>query len=152
MVMEGIIDSLYVNRELHSELFIPICTKYKMTKTELLVLLFLSENSEYDTASHIVKELKIAKSHVSASVRDLEERGYLQGSYEGDNHRTIHLRLCSNAAEIISAASKAMDEYLSIIWRGFTEEEVKTLEKYIRRINDNANDYLIEQKRSLTAK
>lgn len=145
MAIEGIIDNLYVNRELFSALFFPVCAKYKMTKTEMLVLLFLSNDSEYDTASHIVNKLKITKSHVSASVRDLEERGYLHGSYEGHNHRTIHLQLCGNAAEIIREVKKAQNEYLSVISHGFTEEERKTLESYIKRMNDNANRYLKEQ-------
>ena len=149
--MKGIIDNLYVNRELYSALFIPICAKYKITKTEVLVLLYLSMNSKHDTASHIVNKLKITKSHVSASVRDLEERGYLQGSYEGHNHRTIHLQLCENAAELISDVKKVQNEYLSVISRGFTEEEMNTFESYIKRINDNATGYLkdhINSKRS----
>ena len=143
--MEDIIDNLYVNKEVYSALFIPVCTKYKMTMTEMLVLLFLSKSAKYDTASDIVEKLKITKSHVSASVRDLEERGYLQGNYIGRNHRTIHLQVCDNAMEIIREGERVQEEFLSVISRGFTEEEIKTFASYIRRMNDNANDYLREQ-------
>lgn len=143
--MYGIIDNLYVNRELYSALFIPVCAKYKITMTEMLVLLFLSRNAKSDTASDIVDELKIAKSHVSTSVRNLEERGYLQGSYVGRNRRTIHLQLCDNAMEIIREGKKVQEKFLSIISRGFAEEEIRIFASYIRRINDNANDYLQEQ-------
>lgn len=143
--MYGIIDNLYVNRELYSALFLPVCAKYKITMTEMLVLLFLSRNAKFDTASDIVDKLKIAKSHVSASVRDLEERGYLQGNYVGRNRRTIHLQLCDNATEIIREGKKVQEEFLSIISRGFTEDEIKIFASYIKRINDNANDYLQEQ-------
>ena len=38
--MDGIINNLYVNRELYSALFGPICAKYNLTMTEMLVLLF----------------------------------------------------------------------------------------------------------------
>lgn len=143
--MDGIIDNLYVNRELYSALFDPVCAKYKITMTEILVLLFLSRNAKFDTASDIVDKLKIAKSHVSASVRDLEERGYLRGNYVGSNRRTIHLQLCDNAMEIIREGKKMQEKFLSIISRGFTEEEIRIFASYIRRINDNANDYLQEQ-------
>ena len=143
--MDGIIDNLYINRELYSALFIPVCAKYKITMTEMLVLLFLSRNTQFDTASDIVDKLKIAKSHVSASVHDLEERGYLQGNYVGHNHRTIHLQLCDNATDIIREGKKVQEKFLSIISRGFTEDEIKIFASYIRRINNNANDYLQEQ-------
>lgn len=143
--MDDIIDNLYVNRELYSELFMPICAKYHMTKTEMLVLLFLSHHSGDDTATHIVDKLKITKSHVSASVRDLEKRGYLQGRCDGDNRRMIHLQLCDDAAEVIRDAEQVQREYLSVISRGFTEEEMKSFVSYITRMNDNANWYLKKQ-------
>lgn len=143
--MDGIIDNLYVNRELYSALFIPVCAKYKITMTEMLVLLFLSGNAKSDTASDIVDKLKIAKSHVSASVHDLEERGYLRGNYAGRNRRTIHLQLCENAAEIIREGKKVQEKFLSIISQGFTEEEIRIFASYMRRINANANGYLQEQ-------
>ena len=75
--MEGIIDNLFVNRELYASLFGPLCEKYHLTMTEMIVLMFLAKNRGYDTASDIVENLKITKSHVSISLRDLEERGYV---------------------------------------------------------------------------
>lgn len=149
--MEGIIDSLYVNKELYSALFEPVCVKNKITMTEMLVLLFLSKNEKNDTASDIVSKLKITKSHVSASVRDLEERGFLQGSYGGHDHRTIHLQLCDRASEIIREGKCVQEKFLSVITSGFTEEEIKTFSGYIKRVNENANNYLsqkINSKRS----
>lgn len=140
--MDSMIETLYVNKGLYSTLFFPVCAKYKLTMTEMLVLLFLSQNTQYDTASDIVEKLKITKSHVSASVRDLEERGYLRGSYAGRNHRTIHLRLCGGADEIVQAGKAVQQQFLSVIGRGFTDEELRTLGCYIRRINENAKDYL----------
>ncbi len=140
--MDVIIDNLYVSRELYSVLFDPICAKYQLTKTEMLVLLFLAKNQCYNTATDIVEKFKLTKSHVSASIRDLSERGYLRGSYEGNNHRTIHLQLCEAAGEIIRAGRQMQEEFLEIICKGFTEEEKKTLQSQIARINDNANGYL----------
>lgn len=85
--MDIMLENLYVSRELYSFLLHPVCTKYDLAPAELLVLLFLANNTEYDTAKDIVNKLKIAKSHVSISVRALEERGYLKGNYEGRKDR-----------------------------------------------------------------
>lgn len=144
--MNSLLENLYVNRELHSVLLNSICAKYKLTRTEMLVLLFLRKNMSYDTATDIVEKLKITKSHVSASVRDLEERGYLKGNYEGQNRRTIHLQLCDDAEEIIKEGESIQDEFTSIICRGFSEEEKGILKNYIQRMTENANEYLRNRK------
>ncbi len=145
--MDGIIDNLYLNKELYTALFSPICSKYKLTMTEMLVLLFLANNARCDTASDIVNRLKITKSHVSVSVRDLSERGYLRGNYEGDNHRTVHLHLCENAFNIIQEGKNVQEKFLSVICRGFSDEEKNTFKNFVKRINENANEYLKEQLR-----
>lgn len=140
--MESIIDSLYLNKELYTALFTPVCNKYKITMTEMLVLLFLSKNTNYDTASDIVNKLKITKSHISASVRDLEERGYVHGNHTECNHRTIHLHVCDSANDLIRDGKHAQKEFLSVITAGFSAEEIKTFADYIKRMNENANSYL----------
>lgn len=143
--MDGIIDNLYVNRELYSAMFVPICAKYNLTMTEMVVLLFLAKNAGFDTASDIVKNLKIAKSHVSVSLRDLEERGYVEGCYKGKNHRTIHLKLCENSFKIIEDGKNVQKEFIDVLLKGFSVDEKSSLKSYIKRINDNANNYLHEQ-------
>ena len=58
---------------------------------EFNILLFLANNPEFDTAAQIIKKRAFTKSHVSMSVRSLEERGLLTGEYYGTDRRTIHL-------------------------------------------------------------
>ena len=86
-------ENLYACKELHSILFYSICEKYNLTIAEILVLLYLAGAKGNDTAKDIVDKLKLTKSHVSLSVRSLKKRGYLTGSYEDGNHRTVHLSL-----------------------------------------------------------
>lgn len=143
--MDSIFENLYVNRELQSSLLASICSKYQLTRTELLVLLFLGENV-HNTATDIVENLKITKSHVSASVHNLEKRGFIRSNYEGNNHRSIHLQLCDNASEIVRAGEMVQNEFLSIVCRDFSPEERCVLKDYIVRMTKNANEYLKEQK------
>ena len=68
-----------------------ICEKYELTYMEFTVLMFLANNPQYDTATQIVRYRHLAKSHVSVSIRSLQERGLILGEHKGGNHRTIHL-------------------------------------------------------------
>lgn len=140
--MDKAFEVMCVNRELHSVLFAPICSKYNLTHTEMVVLLFLKEHAGGDTAADIVDCLKYAKSHISTSVRDLMERGLLKGSYEGRNHRSIHLQLCESAERIVAEAQKVQKQFLAIVYTDFSREEKKTLEKLLIRMVENANVYL----------
>lgn len=140
--MNAVLENLYVSRDLFSSLFGQVCTKYSLTPAEVLVLLFLANNREYDTAKDIVDKLRIAKSHVSVSVKNLEERGYLEGRYQENNRRTIHLRLCELSGDAVAEARRVQERFLAVLGQGFSEEELAVFTNYLRRVNGNMNAYL----------
>ena len=140
--MNAVLENLYVSRDLFSSLFGQVCTKYSLTPAEVLVLLFLANNREYDTAKDIVDKLRIAKSHVSVSVKNLEERGYLEGRYQENNRRTIHLRLCELSGDAVAEARRVQERFLAVLGQGFSEEELAVFTNYLRRMNGNMNAYL----------
>ena len=140
--MDVILEGLFVGREVCSAVFSRVCEQYRLTMTELLVLLFLADNAEPDTAHALVEKLKIAKSHVSSSVHDLEKRGYLVGHHTGKDHKTIHLRLCPAAEEIVREARAAQRMLRSILTRGFDEAEQTLLLDFLRCMIKNGNDCL----------
>ena len=52
-----------------------ICDKYDLTQMEYDILMFLHGNPEFNTAADIVKIRKSTKSHVSTSLKSLENKG-----------------------------------------------------------------------------
>ena len=62
-------------KTLYSEFVSPVCAKYGLTRIELDILLFLANNTRYDTATDIVEVRFLAKSQVSAAIKNLEARG-----------------------------------------------------------------------------
>ena len=98
---QRIIKTLY---ELYTK---PIREKYGLTQMEYSIMLFLYRNSDCDTASSIVRTSQFTKSHVSAAVRELEEQGLITGEHEGNNNKTIHLRLTDRAKVILQEAADA---------------------------------------------
>lgn len=142
--MNTMLEYLYAGQELYSALLGPLRTRYQLTTTELLVLLCLANDPQHDTARDIVETLRIAKSHVSVSVRALEKRGYIEGAYQGCNRRTIHLRLCKPAMEIIAVARQAQGQFLAILEQDFSDEERTRFRQYLHRMNNNIHTYLNE--------
>lgn len=72
--------------EVYKNMISPVYEKYKLTYMEFTVLMFLANNPQYNTATQIVRYRHLAKSHVSISIRSLQERGLILGEHKGGNH------------------------------------------------------------------
>lgn len=130
--------------ELYSLKMRPIADSYGLTAMELSILLFLANNPEHDTATEIVGMRHLTKSHVSTSVRFLEEKGYLKKEFRNGDHRTTHLVLLPSSQKIIRSGRKAQTEFISILTCNFTEDEIRKLKEFVGRMNDNVSGALKE--------
>lgn len=135
--MKTLFEHYSAGETLYGKLLAPVCTQYGLTRMELNVLLFLYHNPEYDTASQIVKRRRLTKSHVSMSVRSLEEKGLLTCAYRGQDRRTIHLALTDEAAEIVESGCAAQKQFTEVVFSGFSQEEREMLWDMIVRIDHN---------------
>lgn len=139
--MYNFIENIFLGKELYQTMLSPVCNKYDMTHSEMVVLLFLANNPQFNTATDIVKNRRLTKSLVSMSVRSLEEKGLIAGEFEGGNHRSIHLNICGIAEEIIKEADEVQNNYFEILSNGFNEDELENFKRYFERISENIKSY-----------
>lgn len=128
--------------ELYKNEVAAVCEKYGLTYMEFTVLMFLANNPQYDTATQIVRYRHLAKSHVSISIRSLQERGLILGEHKGGNHRTIHLSVADKAKDIIADGRAAQSKFCEIIFAGFSKEEVEMLQQFTEQVNRNIKEYM----------
>ena len=139
--MYNLLENIFISRDLYQAMIAPVCDKYDMTQAEMIVLLFLANNPQNDTATDIVEKRRMTKSAVSMAARALQEKGLITGEYTDGNHRSIHLRVCKNALGIIEDGRKTQDEYLKILTKDFSESERTAFRDYIMRVTDNIKHY-----------
>ena len=120
----------------------PVCEKYELTYMEFTVLMFLTNNQQYDTATQIVKYFFLAKSHVSISIRSLQERGLILGEHKGGNLRTIHLSVADKARDIIADGRVSQCKFCEIVFAVFSKEEIEALYRFTEQVNRNIKEYL----------
>lgn len=137
-----IIDFLASFNELYELRMSPVSRSFDLTSMELSILLFLANNPGYDTATEIVKKRHLTKSHVSVSVRDLEERGLIRKEHRNGDNRSVHLTLLPAADRIVREGQRAQKEFLSDVTDRFSPEEREHLQAFIERINRNVLDAL----------
>lgn len=134
-----------LTKKIYDRTMEPLCDLYHMTRMELDILLFLANNPGYDTARDIVEQKRFTKSHVSSSLRLLEEKGYVSRCFHEDNHKTVHLKLLPSSQEIVDAGQKAQRMVFDKVFGGLSEEEIQLLNKITQKIRANIQKALKEE-------
>ena len=116
----------------------PVCEKYGLTRMEFDILMFLSNNPEYNTASDIVRIRLLTKSHVSISLKELETCGLVKTAFLNNNRKTIHISIEEKAAPVIADGKLAQQEFAQKLLQGFSLEEVEMYSKLFQRTCENA--------------
>lgn len=116
-----------------------IMTKFSLTAAETDILMFLANNPQHDTAADVSKIRRIPKSQVSVSVKSLCEKGILTGVYKDGNKKSIHLSLTSAAKPIVTYGKKEQNRFTSVLFDGFTEEEIAEIDRSHIKIQNNIN-------------
>ena len=73
-----------------------VCDRYGLTQMEYDIRMFLHNNPQHNTATEIVKVRKSTKSHVSTSLKNLENEGLIEriqtSVYKGYKQDKIEMR------------------------------------------------------------
>lgn len=121
-----------------------VCDRYGLTQMEYDILMFLHNNPQHNTAAEIVKVRKSTKSHVSTSLKKLENKGLVERIQSEDNKKHIEIVLLDKAELIVEAGINAQKRFAQNVLRGLTEEEKHMCIKVFDKICNNAEKYLRE--------
>lgn len=121
-----------------------ICDKYQLTQMEYDILMFLHNNPDYITAKDIVSVRKLTKSHVSLTLKMLENKGYIRRFYEGNNSKIARIEVLKLAESILKDGDKVQMDFFDTIFLGFSEEERHQYKTLLNRIYENVEKGLEE--------
>ena len=135
--MIPVFEHIFSGKNLYERTVMPVCREWGLTYMEFTVLMFLNNNPQYDSAAQIAKVRRLTKSHVSVSLKGLQERGFVQGFYYPGNQKTLHLCLTEAAKPVVEAGLAAQKQFGEKLIRGFTPEEVEQFQNLVNKLNDN---------------
>ena len=122
-----------------------VCDRYGLTQMEYDILMFLHNNPQHNTAAEIVKVRKSTKSHVSISLKNLENKGLVERIQSETNKKHIEIVLLDKAELIVEAGINAQKEFAQDVLSGLTEEEKDMCINVFNKICNNAEEHLKEQ-------
>lgn len=123
-----------------------VCEKYQLRQLEYDILMFIYSNPEYNTAADIVRIRKSTKSHVSTSLKVLEDRGFIERRVDKDNKKHVTIHLLQLANEVIEDGKWAQKEFVQDMFEGLSEEEIKVFMNVFQQVYENAERMISNEK------
>lgn len=124
-----------------------ICDKYDLKQMEYDILMFLHFYPQYNTAADIVKIRKSTKSHVSTSLKILEEKGLIERKQSVEDKKCIEIFLLKKSDTIIDDGIDIQKKFMRALFEGISEDEMKIFKAVFDKICKNADQYLKESER-----
>ena len=103
---------------------------------------FLYHNPQYHTAADIVRVRNSTKSHVSTSLKVLEERGLIEKKVADGNKKHIDVYLSASAQPIIAEGLEAQRQFARDMFQGLSEPQIAACKQAFQKICDNAEECL----------
>ena len=129
----------------YSRLTRSICEKFGLTQMEYDILMFLHNHPQFNTAADIVKVRKATKSHVSTTLKTLEDNGLVRKIQSPDNKKRIEIELLGPAKKIIQEGLNVKTEFVNNLFQGLTEEEMRMWQSIFVKVCNNAEKCLKEK-------
>ncbi len=123
-----------------------VCDRYGLTQMEYDILMFLHNNPQQNTAAEIVKIRKSTKSHVSTSLKKLENKGLVEKIQSENNKKHIEIVLLDQAKLIVEAGTNVQKQFAQTVLSGLTVEEKQMCIRIFDKICNNAEENLRKHK------
>lgn len=89
----------------------------------------------------LARNLEVSPAAVAVALKKLEKSGYIERqSVESDN-RMNHIAVTPKGMEAIRVSCAYFQEVENVLLHGFSEEELDTVERFLRKIIQNGEDY-----------
>ena len=115
-----------------------VCDRYELTQMEYDILMFLHNNPQHNTAADIVRYRKSTKSHVSMSLKVLEEKGLIERRIDKDNKKRVEIYLLDSADDIIKDGIRVQKQFAKDMFNGLTDDEIALCKQIFKKICNNA--------------
>ena len=123
----------------------PVIDEYDLRPVELDILVLLHREKNIDTAKAIVQRKHLSKAHISKSIDNLSEKGFIQVCEDEDDHRILHIQLTWKSQEVVKRMIAIYEECKEIMQTGISQEELEVVKNVVLKMNENISRELGEQ-------
>ena len=121
--------------------FQDLLEKFGLTRLEAVILIFLHNNPDFNTARDIVELRGLSKSNVSTALEALRLRQYLTVRPDPDSRRVRRIFLREEKRDVVEALARRQQETLGRLTDGFSPEELAEMQRFLDRMEENIKHY-----------
>lgn len=115
----------------------PVLVGCELKPIEVDILLFIYNHPHIDTAKELMKIFHLSKAHISHSLENLRENGYIHLCEDEKDHRIMHIVVEKEAFSVINKVDKVYCDCKKVIQTGITKDEIYVLKSIFDKINCN---------------
>lgn len=112
-------------------------SEYGFTPNEILVIMFLADHQEQNSATEIAQYRNISKGLIAKSVESLCEKEYLTTERDASDRRLVRLNLTKKSQKVVQQVRQCKRELMKEIISGIPEEDLTVLHRTSKRMEEN---------------
>ena len=124
-------------KKYYEKSLLPVMTKYNLTKNQIDILLFLTNNPTFNTVGEIVEIRVLSKSQTSASIDEMCRRGIVTKMQAGSDKRSFKIHITPDVSELISEAVTAQANFGINIMDGLSSDDLAQFNIIMDKISAN---------------
>ena len=128
-------------RRYYENSFQDLLEEFSLTRLEAVILIFLHNNPDFNTARDIVELRGLSKSNVSTALEALRLRQYLTVRPDPDSRRVRRIFLREEKRDVVEALARRQQETLGRLTDGFSPEELAEMQRFLDRMEENIKHY-----------
>ena len=128
-------------RRYYENSFQDLLEKFGLTRLEAVILIFLHNNPDFNTARDIVELRGLSKSNVSTALEALRLRQYRTVRPDPDSRRVRRIFLREEKRDVVEALARRQQETLGRLTDGFSPEELAEMQRFLDRMEENIKHY-----------
>lgn len=125
---------------LYADVCKPVCKELGIPQTAFDILMFLTNNPEFNTARDITRYSGIKKNLVSMHVEKLVSQGYIERQTVPGDRRQVKLVVTEKAFSVIDKGRKVQKYYYDFLTKGLSDQELDTYWKCTGSILNNVEE------------
>jgi DNA-binding MarR family transcriptional regulator len=130
----------------HRKVMQSLLDKTGVYQAQHFLLMAISSN-QYASQKELADSLEISTATVAVSLKKLENGGYIKKVMDKDDNRLNKIVITEKGNKVVEQSREIFKYRNERIFRGFTDSEMDTLSKLVKRLNQNLADMEEEIKR-----
>ncbi len=137
MDMKDVFHNINIKRKVY---FDDLLEELDLNFMELEVLVFLQKEPARNTFTEIMKSKGYAKSHISAAISNLIDKGYLVKEPSPTNKKVFYLRLLEKSEVAITKHNVYLQKFHQKAFTDITKEEFDIFQNVLLKISNNLTE------------